>query len=213
MTDPAPLPLLRDPLQSIALGYAPVAVRAGLRAVWALDAALADVVRTTTQPMVGQLRLAWWRERLAALPDAPVAGEPVLRALWAVGEQLETAAFQRMVDGWEILLARDVLDEATIGDHACARGPALFALSAAVLGSSAPGTDCGAGWAAFDLSRHWRDATAAEAARAFAAAALASCKVPGTKPLRILVRAAELGVRQAAGARLRRRDIARAVIF
>ena len=203
-------PPLRDPMQSIALGYAPGAARAGLHAVWALDAALGDVVRTTTQPMIGQIRLAWWRERLEALGDAP--GEPILAALAQV-PVIAVKDLIAMVDGWEVLIGEGPLIHDAITEHAGLRGGGMFAASADVLGQSGTDPACGAGWAAADLSRHWSDVESAAQARAFAVARLATCRTPRAKPLRILVKASRLAMRQPVGAPLRRRDLARAVIF
>ena len=43
---------------------------------------MADVVRTTSEPMLGAIRLAWWRERLEELDDgAPPPPEPRLQAV------------------------------------------------------------------------------------------------------------------------------------
>ena len=204
------LPRLRDPMQSIALGYAPGAARRGLHAVWALDAALGDVVRTTTQPMIGQIRLAWWRERLETLGDAP--GEPILAAL-AQFPVIAVKHLIAMVDGWEVLIGEGPLIDDAITEHAGLRGGGMFAASADVLGQAGTDPACGAGWAAADLARHWSDVENAGRARAFAVARLATCRTPRAKPLRILVRGSRLAMRQPVGAPLRRRDLARAVIF
>lgn len=68
----------------------------------------------TTEPMLGQMRLAWWRDALGK----PVAGRPrgdvVLDAIGAhwLGRE---AALVQMVDGWEVLVTAERLgaDEAT----------------------------------------------------------------------------------------------------
>ena len=71
----------RDLDRYLATLYAPAAARAGLFALHALDLELAEVARTTTEPMLGQIRLAWWREQLQALDAGARPAQPVLAAL------------------------------------------------------------------------------------------------------------------------------------
>ncbi|MEI9850036.1 MAG: squalene/phytoene synthase family protein [Sphingomonas sp.] len=52
-----------------------------LAALLALDDALARLIRTTGEPALGQMRLAWWRESLERLDAAPPPAEPVLATL------------------------------------------------------------------------------------------------------------------------------------
>src|SRR5688500_15300158 len=73
----------RDRDRYLATLYAPAAVRPALFALHALDIELAAVVDPTTEPMLGQIRLAWWREQLQALDSGGVAAQPTLAALAA----------------------------------------------------------------------------------------------------------------------------------
>ena len=50
-----------------ALEQLPARVRPAFVALWDLDLAFASVVSTTSEPQVGAIRLAWWRERLEEL--------------------------------------------------------------------------------------------------------------------------------------------------
>ncbi|NWP05716.1 hypothetical protein GY977_23280, partial [Escherichia coli] len=70
-----------DPERDLILTYAPRAAQSGLQALLALDDALARLLRTTREPALGQMRLAWWREALEKLDHAPAPAEPVLKAL------------------------------------------------------------------------------------------------------------------------------------
>lgn len=157
-----------DPLRDLAFSYAPKQARAGLEALFALDDALGQVLRTTREPMVGQMRLAWWREALVALDDAPPPGEPVLQGLAAhvlpagiSGEELA-----RMIEGWEVLLGE--FDAMTPGAHATLRGAILFRLAGRVLRVSPddPVREAGEIWALADLSRHLNDAAVVATVRA-----------------------------------------------
>ena len=158
---------LSDPLRDLAFSYAPADRRAGLTALFALDAALGQVLRTTREPMVGQMRLAWWREALAALDSTPPPGEPVLQALadevlpiGVTGAQLAA-----MIDGWEPVLG--ALDGQAIEQHARWRGGELFVLAGRLLGASGdPLEDAGRAWALDDLAQHLSDPALAAIARA-----------------------------------------------
>jgi 15-cis-phytoene synthase len=159
--------LLSDPETMLALGYAPAARRGVLAALLALDRTLGRVVRSTSQPITGQLRLAWWREALAALDAGHVPAEPVLQALaeGALPAGVSGTALAETVDAWDELLATETPDGSALARYARARG-ALFELAGAALGATGdPLAAAGPGWALADLSLHVRDETVAAAAR------------------------------------------------
>src|SRR3546814_19992512 len=52
-----------------------------LRIVWAFDARMAEIIRSTREPMIGQMRLTWWREALTKDPKVEGSGEPLMDAL------------------------------------------------------------------------------------------------------------------------------------
>ena len=165
-----------DPLRDLALGYAPSDRRAGLQALFALDAALGQVLRTTREPIVGQMRLAWWREALGRLDGAPAPAEPVLQALAAHALPLGAtgAALAGMIDGWEPLLG--VISDTAISDHARMRGGILFAQAGLLIGAGRedPVGEAGQGWALADLAGHLGDAALASRAHATAMPLLAA---------------------------------------
>src|SRR5690242_20801343 len=66
----------------LALTYVPPRDRGALAALFAIDRAMGDVVRSTKEPMLGPIRLAWWRERLEELDEGSNAPEePRLQAV------------------------------------------------------------------------------------------------------------------------------------
>lgn len=163
-TDPA----MGHPERALALGYAPAARRRALAAVFALDATLAKLTRQTRDPMVAQLRLTWWHEALSGLGARSVPGQPILEVLApevATG-RVSPDALATIVEGWEALL-----EDAPI-DHARARGAALFAAGAGVLGAGDPVAVAGQGWGLADLALHTPDPAVAQEARAAAAGLL-----------------------------------------
>lgn len=86
----------------LALAYAPAAVRPLQLAAFALDARLAGIVGSAREVLIAQIKLAWWRERLAEQPEARPVGEPLLAALAAW--QGPTDPLIALVDGWEAML-------------------------------------------------------------------------------------------------------------
>lgn len=141
--------------RDLALAAAAPARRAVIDRLLALDDRMAEIVRTTREPLVGQMRLTWWREALERLDTAAAPAEPLLRDLedHVLTAGIAGAELAAMVDGWEVLF--DPLDEATVAAHGTARGGRLFALAgrdaewdAATLSAA------GEGWALADLAAH-----------------------------------------------------------
>jgi len=92
------------PEARIALAWSPPRLRARLGTALALDRRLARIAMRTREPMLGQMRLAWWREALSKpLADRP-RGDLVLDSAgqhWAGRE----AGLIALVDGWEVLVS------------------------------------------------------------------------------------------------------------
>ena len=153
----------------MAISYAPASARPALEALLALDTALGAVVRSTREPMLGQIRLTWWHDALEALDLRPPPAEPVLTALTAevLPRGVTGARLAAMTEGWQALLVEPLDDEA-MARFADARGGVLFGTAAVVLGGAAePVEQAGEGWALADLRANLSSAPLAEqAARA-----------------------------------------------
>lgn len=126
MTPESPEPL--SPEAELALAWSPPKVRAPLSIAFQLDRRLARIVARTTEPMLGQMRLAWWRGAL----EQPVAerprGDAVLDGAglhWAGRE----AALIALVDGWEVLVTAQTLTDADIRAFASGRASFFGALT------------------------------------------------------------------------------------
>ena len=174
-----------SPPQRLALSYAPASARKATLALLALDARLAAILRRRSEAVLAQMRLAWWRDRIAEDPQAWPRGDAVLDAL---RDWREPAALGPLVDGWEALLGDD-LEARTIDDFARGRGEA-FAQLARELGAGKEAglaESCGRQWAFGDLAVNLSDAP--ERAQAIdAAAALPPCPAlsRALRPLAVL---------------------------
>lgn len=138
------------PVMRLALAYAPRAVRPGWLAAFALDARLAGLVRQAREPLLAQIRLAWWRDRLGEEPASWPAGEPLLAAIAAGVER--PAELARIVDGWEALLGEAPLSEAEL--LAAARGRAQGLLATVPAAEAGAGEGLALRWALADLAAH-----------------------------------------------------------
>jgi len=170
--------MVTDLWLDLALSYAPGTSRAPLEALFALDATLGNVLRTTREPLVGQMRLAWWREALRGLDASDAPAEPVLQSLTGVVLPLGIAghALSEMVEAWEPLLG-DTRTQ-SIDDHARLRGRALFAMAGVALDAAEgdPIGEAGEGWALADLAANLSDPALASQARERAAATLSHAR-------------------------------------
>ncbi len=73
--------------------------------------------------LLAQIKLAWWRERLAEEPAARPKGQPLLAAL--AGWHGSSAPLQALVDGWEAMLDPDEPNPAALAEARAALGRGL----------------------------------------------------------------------------------------
>lgn len=96
------------PEQALALASSRADLRATLASYFALDRRLGQLVANTSEPMLGQMRLAWWRDMLGKpAPERPT-GDTVLDSVgrhWAGEED----PLLLLVDAWEEFLVTESL--------------------------------------------------------------------------------------------------------
>lgn len=121
-----PLP----PEAELAIAWSAPNLRAALTTALQLDRRLARIVARTNEPMLGQMRLAWWREAL----DKPIGqrprGDRVLDAIgcdWAGQE----SALVAMIDGWEVFVTATALGRDEAEAFGAGRGAFFAGLGAA----------------------------------------------------------------------------------
>src|SRR3984893_8593759 len=84
--------------------FARAARREALFALYAFNYEIARVRESVTEPMLGQIRLQWWRENIAAaFEGGPVRPPPVAEAPTTVIRDLRLSRdhFDRLIDGRE----------------------------------------------------------------------------------------------------------------
>lgn len=141
------------PELEVALAYATGRDRPLLASFLGFDHALARALAVASEPIVGQLRLAWWRDALIAEPAVRSQGNPQLTELSAhFGRHL--GHLVSMVDGWEALLLAEPLDVVAIEAFATGRAEGWQVIANA-LGCEDDGTavyQAGRLWALADLA-------------------------------------------------------------
>lgn len=173
LTESLPLP------QRLAFAYAPAPAKSAVLALFAFDARLAQAIRQASEPIMAQMRLAWWRDQFRLEPARRERSDELVRALDNFAG--EEAALTELVDGWESLLA-DQLDARTF-----ARGRAAgFGALAAVLGTSSElAVGAGRRFALVDLAANLENVDEKQAVLAIARdEGLARVSLP--RPLRSL---------------------------
>ena len=146
--DPDVLP----PEAQLALAWSHAKVRGPLSIALQLDRRLARIVTRTSEPMLGQMRLAWWREMLGKPASDRPRGDTVLDGIghhWAGHE----AALIAMVDAWEVLVTAENLGPEEAAAFVAGRG-AFFAHMPVAGDPSAAARLAAAGraWAAADAA-------------------------------------------------------------
>lgn len=122
--------------------FAPEDRREALLALYAFNYEVARVREVVTEPMLGQIRLQWWREVIdAAYAGAPPRTHDVARPLAAAIARfaLGREHFERLIDARE----RDLADEApatlaALEDYAEGTSATLIHLALEVLGAADP---------------------------------------------------------------------------
>jgi 15-cis-phytoene synthase len=191
----------------LAVLWGQMAQRPGLAAVHEIDLELARVAVAAKEPMLAAIRLAWWREQLAALATGRTApAQPLLAALAATGPH-DWPALAALPDAWADLLEEGPADWA---GHAQQRGAALFCALATAAGAP------DAGWAA-QASAVWAAGQIARGRLGAVPTAAMLAALPDDLPARAPVRAlrpllglARLGQRDLQDARAGRAPVAMA---
>jgi 15-cis-phytoene synthase len=147
---------LNNPDLILALAYAPRTRHAHHHALWMLDEALGQIIATTREPMLAEIKLAWWRDQLEG--DRRAAS-PLLSAI-----EQSLSTLTPLIDGWRALLEPFPLSRSGLTTYAEGRGGTLFAS----MGSDRARI-IGAGWALTDFAYRCSDpetqALSAEMAR------------------------------------------------
>ena len=127
--------------------FAPPRARDGLFALYAFNLEIARVRETVREPMLGQIRLQWWRDAIDEMPQGAVRQHPVaLRLAAAIGSaELPRTTFHRLIEAREFDLApTPPADLGALERYAEGTSATLMALAAALLGARGAGVEAAA---------------------------------------------------------------------
>jgi phytoene synthase len=108
------------------------AARADLVALYAFDAEMARIPTLVTEPLIGEIRFAWWREGLDEIAaGGAVRTHPILQALTRAAPRLEIAPLQGVIAARSLALYPEpVADAAELLARVDATAGAVTALAA-----------------------------------------------------------------------------------
>lgn len=140
---------------------APEAVRPGLMALYAFNVEIARVREIVSEPVIGQMRLQWWRDALGEFATGKVRDHPVAQALsrTVTDRSLDPKLLERILAGREFDLEdKPPATLETLESYADATSAALSqaALAATGVGGEAAGRaarEVGIAWALTGLLR------------------------------------------------------------
>lgn len=122
--------------------FAPAAVRGNLLALYAFNIEIAKVGEIVTEPLIGRMRLQWWRDTLDRLYAGETVAHEVARPLGAAikAAQLDRDHFDRLIDAREFDIDRTPpADFVALKSYAEGTGAPLLALALQITGAG-----CGA---------------------------------------------------------------------
>lgn len=149
-----------EPFHRLVHAYAKQDDRSRYALLFALDARFADIIRSTSEILIGQMRLTWWRDILTKSASERPAGEPLVGQIGLLEEKgVNLAPLLTLLDGWEAMLDDFPWQDREFDNYAVARGGGFFAFGLA--GEEALGeqeAELGRAWALWDFARHCSDA-------------------------------------------------------
>jgi len=138
---PLPVALLAERLQredpdrfAMAM-LAPASARARLVTLYALNAELARTALAARDPLIAEMRVQWWIDRLQALEDGPPPQHELLSPLWSAWGS-HAAEFAGLAEARRHDASRQPFEEAeAVVAYADATGATLMAHAAKALGA------------------------------------------------------------------------------
>jgi phytoene synthase len=121
----------RDRDRYLSVLYAPAEVRPALFVLHGVDLEMASVVVGTSEAMIGEIRLAWWREALQGLDRGVVPAQPLLAVAAAelLPRGISGGELAEIEDRWIGMIGSEVVPDAHVTG-----GGRVFALAARLLG-------------------------------------------------------------------------------
>lgn len=115
-----------SPPTRLALAYVPHRLRPAFALLLQIDGRFADILHNAREPMIAQIKMAWWREAFGKTPQQRPKGEPLLQALNHMNELIPYTALEALTLAWESLLGSEEWTQEVVARHAAQRAEAIF---------------------------------------------------------------------------------------
>lgn len=145
------------PPAKLAVAYARGSIRPPFTLLLETDKRLQGIVENAREPMIAQIKMAWWREAFEKPANARPTGEPLLQALNDVENVIPSAALESLVFAWELLLDSEHWTQDVIATHASLRSDAIFQTYAHWVVAEQDVRAAGQGWASDALRQDFPD--------------------------------------------------------
>ena len=96
--------------------FCPAECKSPLLALYAFNIEISTIREMVSEPMIGHMRLQWWRDTIGAVYDGQSQGHPVAGALadTVASFELSRELFDSMIDGRELDLRDEPRNELTV---------------------------------------------------------------------------------------------------
>ncbi len=147
------------PLQKLILAYARRTNRNRYAVLFAFDSRCGAIIRSTSETLIGQMRLTWWRDILTKSAEQRPDGEPLVALLNAVETTGSSVVpLLTMLDGWEVMLNGFPWDERQFEQYSRRRATGFFEFAIGPEKSLTVNQSLMAqSWALWDFARHCSD--------------------------------------------------------
>ena len=138
----------------LAIAYARADLRDALSLLLRFDDRIAGIVGRSSEPMIAQMKIAWWHDAIAKTKDERPRGEPLLIELNAIESEDVAGAMRQILDAWGLLLAEEQWSQDTLATFANLRGEGIFGTYLRWIDENA-GSGLGRQWALDDLRQRF----------------------------------------------------------
>lgn len=117
----------------LTLLFAPSSKRPALTALYAFNIEIARIAELVTEPMMGHIRLQWWRETIEGLPRGETRGHAAAEALHEAGG-IPLEKLEALIDARERDLSEDAFaDMSAVEDYAVQTSSTLMTIAGEIL--------------------------------------------------------------------------------
>lgn len=119
-----------SPPKRLALAYTRPDLRSGLALILAFDDRLSVILNSSNEPLIAQMRLAWWNDVISKPLERRPIGEPLLAILAYLERKFADAnvgaAMLKLTEAWDMLLAHEDWTPLVLNEYADLRSSAIF---------------------------------------------------------------------------------------